>query len=430
MRMRPPASPLDVLAETADAVTSALLSGELTPSYVNIAVRRAAAETGLSKMGVTRDLYRLVATDPRMLSAEPRAALDAELEALVGLGPVFDASLWLVDAEQEICVARKGASVPARGLRRLARRVVTAGPEIRAGGGGVLHGLPLLRWDRPWGVLIVAAKARWTTRAQAFAQIAALALSPLIERHLLLEDAQTTAQQLLQATDRRVTRLGFDIHDGPLQDLSLLVGELAVFERQLQNLVPEEGARRVARKRVADLRAIAVELDEDLREITSTTCGDAGSLHELLEQAVAHLRRRTGVDARLTIEGDIERITNSQRIAVARVVEEALANVREHSRATQVSVTLSRRGGFLHLTVADNGRGFDVARARRRAQRDRRLGLMAMEGRVRLLGGHLVVDSQPGHPTTLSASVPAWDSAPGALASAASRARVARAAAG
>jgi hypothetical protein len=65
-----------------------------------------------------------------------------------------------------------------------------------------------------------------------------------------------------------------------------------------------------------------------------------------------------------------------------------------------------------------------VARARRRAERDRRLGLMAMEGRVRLLGGHLVIDSRPGHPTTLSASVPAWDSVP--RAPAAGRARVAR----
>jgi two-component system sensor histidine kinase UhpB len=90
------------------------------------------------------------------------------------------------------------------------------------------------------------------------------------------------------------------------------------------------------------------------------------------------------------------------------VVEEALANVREHSGATSVQVSVRRENGTLQLSVADNGRGFDVTRAMRRASRDRRLGPIALQPRLRLRGAQLAVNSRPGAPTVISGSLPAW----------------------
>jgi signal transduction histidine kinase len=217
---------------------------------------------------------------------------------------------------------------------------------------------------------------------------------------------------LLHSADRRVTRINLDLHDGPLQDLSLLLAELSTFEHQLELLVPDKGLKRILQRRISDLTAIATAVDSDLREIAAAGGRAGSSLRDTLERVVSLLERRRGIDVRLCVEGDVERTTPSQRIAVARVVEEALVNIREHSHATEVEVTVRREEGSLSVSVSDNGIGFNVARANRRAARERRLGLAVMGERARLIGGRLHVNSRPGGPTTISASLPAWEMAP------------------
>jgi signal transduction histidine kinase len=111
----------------------------------------------------------------------------------------------------------------------------------------------------------------------------------------------------------------------------------------------------------------------------------------------------------LEIEGDIERTTRSQRLAVHRVVEESLANVSEHAQATSVNISIRRQDSLIRLAIRDDGHGFEVRRALKRASRDGRLGLVAMAERVRFLGGDLEVSSSPGGPTVVSATLPAWE---------------------
>ena len=103
--------------------------------------------------------------------------------------------------------------------------------------------------------------------------------------------------------------------------------------------------------------------------------------------------------------------TQSQRIAILRVVQEALSNVRDHSGASRVRVAVSIGHGHLRAEVSDDGSGFDVARALGVAERTGRLGLVGMAERMRLLGGRLDVRSSPGGPTTITASIPRWQQA-------------------
>ena len=98
----------------------------------------------------------------------------------------------------------------------------------------------------------------------------------------------------------------------------------------------------------------------------------------------------------------------SQRIAVLRVVQEALNNAREHGAAKHVRVTVPATGVRLTLQVVDNGCGFNVRETANAAARRGRLGIVGMHERVRLLGGVLSIASTPGVGTTISASIPAW----------------------
>ena len=69
-------------------------------------------------------------------------------------------------------------------------------------------------------------------------------------------------------------------------------------------------------------------------------------------------------------------------------------------------IALGPIDGHLELSVGDDGAGFDVADARKRAARGSSQGLLGMQERVELAGGDLHLDSAPGRGTTVEARLP------------------------
>jgi len=86
-----------------------------------------------------------------------------------------------------------------------------------------------------------------------------------------------------------------------------------------------------------------------------------------------------------------------------RVAQEALANVREHARAANVTVTLLERDGGHAVRIADDGCGCDPALI---ASGPAGYGFASMRARAALAGGHLEIDSAPGSGTTVEAWLP------------------------
>jgi signal transduction histidine kinase len=89
-----------------------------------------------------------------------------------------------------------------------------------------------------------------------------------------------------------------------------------------------------------------------------------------------------------------------------RVAQEAFTNVIRHAQARRVDVELRAACGELELVVRDDGRGFDVGEARRRATRGKSQGLLSMQERVALAGGKLEIDSALGQGTAVRARLP------------------------
>jgi signal transduction histidine kinase len=90
-----------------------------------------------------------------------------------------------------------------------------------------------------------------------------------------------------------------------------------------------------------------------------------------------------------------------------RFVQEAVTNVLRHARATRVRVTLQCVDAGLTISITDDGIGFDVTAARRRALAGESLGILGLEERVDLAGGHSSIESSPGgHGTTVRAWLP------------------------
>jgi two-component system NarL family sensor kinase len=126
----------------------------------------------------------------------------------------------------------------------------------------------------------------------------------------------------------------------------------------------------------------------------------------MVEEQVGTFRQRCpGIVVDVAAYGDVELHTDSQRIALDRVLRESLTNIAKHSGAKNVTVHLQGLAGVLLLKVQDDGCGFDPEVWE---QSTARLGLRSMRSRVELLGGGLTVDTQVGGPTTITAAIEKW----------------------
>lgn len=212
----------------------------------------------------------------------------------------------------------------------------------------------------------------------------------------------------LEGLQRRLSRLAFDVHDGPLQELAALGYELsnlrnkttrssspdpdldAEFERMMSQLASVEGM----------LRSMMFAMEEG-----AAASSDLELVVEQQVDAFRALSPETAVD--VSAEGDLGLHTDSQRILVDRVLRESLSNVARHAAASRVSIQLRGYSDALLVRVQDNGRGFDP-HARARGRGGRHVGLKTMRERLDLIGGTLSIDSQPGGPTTITAVIDKW----------------------
>jgi signal transduction histidine kinase len=92
--------------------------------------------------------------------------------------------------------------------------------------------------------------------------------------------------------------------------------------------------------------------------------------------------------------------------ACFRIVQEAMTNVVRHAGASRLAVALRVVDGALVLSVRDDGNGFDLATAARRAARGESAGLSGMEERAQLAGGRLEMNTAPGRGTEVRVLFP------------------------
>lgn len=217
---------------------------------------------------------------------------------------------------------------------------------------------------------------------------------------------QTLETEQSAAAERRLARLAYDLHDGPLQELVALAEDLRHAARQIDEVVPEADRVRV-RGRFQDIEARLGALEESLREIAHggrlASSVAREPLDDLIRAEIATFEK-TGIPVDFSADGEFDELTDSQKIALLRVIQEGLTNVRKHSGARSVSVELRGTEDATELTIRDDGRGFDVGAS---AGQDR-LGLAGIHERVRMLGGEVEVESSSEKGAILWARLPQW----------------------
>ena len=206
------------------------------------------------------------------------------------------------------------------------------------------------------------------------------------------QQLEALSRRLIEAQEAERRAVARELHDDFGQVLTALRLNLQRHDRNdAESIALVDGA--IARMR---------ELATDLRPPLLDELGLEASLRWYVEREA----NRAGLVSRLALSPLPERPAAAIETTCFRVAQEALTNVIRHALAHAVEVQLSAVNGTLELVVRDDGRGFDVAAAKKRAAYGGSQGLLSMQERVALVGGEIDIQSARGRGTEIRVRLP------------------------
>lgn len=226
-------------------------------------------------------------------------------------------------------------------------------------------------------------------------------LSRLLEQNAQLSDRiRHAAARTTAITEMERRRIGSDLHDGPSQALAFAMLRLDAVEGRLDR--PGQAAD-------SDLAAVRDAVQDALSDMRGIAAGlrtpelENAEVPQLVRRAVADHERRSGTKVELDIQAMPAAAPLATKIALYRVLAEALSNATRHGGGVDVRVTAGETDdGSLALEVSDAGAGFDPGSRPDPSS----LGLAGMRERAELLGGRMDVSSSPGGGTRVRVVLP------------------------
>ncbi len=217
-------------------------------------------------------------------------------------------------------------------------------------------------------------------------------------------ELQTLSHRLVAAQEEELRRVARELHDEVGQALSAVLVELGRLENRLpaqpgENRAMLSVARQLADRATAQVRDMALLLRPSMLD-------DLGLVPALQWQA-REISRRTGVKVKVAAETVEDDLPDEYRTCIYRIVQEAVNNAARHARASTVRVDARQENGRIRVSIQDDGSGFDTAR-------EKGMGILGMEERVKKLGGVFRIDSEKGVGTIVSLLLPLAEAEAGA----------------
>jgi PAS domain S-box-containing protein len=208
------------------------------------------------------------------------------------------------------------------------------------------------------------------------------------------------AGKLFTAQEEERRRIACELHDDHCQRLTAAILEANTLAKALRTAQPALVPRLESmRKKLGDLLEDFRHLAHDLHPRNLDTVTLASSMRSHVKEMADYAGLRIEFE-----EEDVPgRLPMPVIVCLYRLLQESLANIHKHARATHVRVRLSGGADRLTLSVADDGTGFDPGRP---AEGRKGIGLTSMHERVRPLGGTVAIESRPGEGTTITVTIP------------------------
>jgi PAS domain S-box-containing protein len=225
-------------------------------------------------------------------------------------------------------------------------------------------------------------------------------ITPLKENEAELtrsrQQLRALSAHLEQVREDERRHLAREIHDELGQQLTALRFEVAM-----------RGVENESRRACPDTAALLKQVDQTIESVRAIATNLRPAVLDLglvaaIDWQVRQFGARTGIAAVLKVSDEEINLDNTRATALFRIVQESLTNIVRHAGASQVVVTLRKRGDNLDLIVEDNGVGLPIDAL----GKARSFGLVGMRERALLLNGTLNVTGIPGLGTKLEVSIP------------------------
>jgi PAS domain S-box-containing protein len=213
------------------------------------------------------------------------------------------------------------------------------------------------------------------------------------------ESLRELGGRLIAAQEEERTRIAKELRDDLGQRATLALINMDLFRQDQPNLSGQ------VKQRLSTLTRVVMDLSSDILRISHR-------LHPSRLEILGAAAEVRGFCAQLSkqhalqihfVERNVPRnLPKDVSLCVFRVVQEALGNIVEHSRASEARVELSGDPQGVDLCISDSGVGFDLESTKAHA----RLGLVSIRERVRLVGGRFSIASQPSQGTTILVRIP------------------------
>lgn len=237
------------------------------------------------------------------------------------------------------------------------------------------------------------------------------ATAALVGAHLeteeLIDDLLAKEERLaalvrstLQAQEAERRRVATEIHDGVTQLVVAAHYRIEAARHLIDEGHPARGELEAAAELVSRAEAESRRAIADLRPSALVDLGLVPAVAELVSRA----RSGGGFDVELRAPEALE-VSEEHQVVLYRVLQEALRNVAKHAGPCRVEVELEADPDRIRMTVADDGRGFDVEAAGA-VRSGASYGLVGMAERVDAVGGALRVASAPGRGSRIDVSIP------------------------
>jgi signal transduction histidine kinase len=212
-------------------------------------------------------------------------------------------------------------------------------------------------------------------------------------------------RRVVEAQEAERQRIARDLHDETGQALTAIGMGL----RGLSTALTSNRNRDQAVKTLRHLETLAAqslhELQRLIADLRPSHLDDLG-LPAALRWYAGIVQERTGLKIVVDIEGDELLISSTLKIAIFRIVQEALNNITKHAQAKDVYIKLEYRTMHVVVSIRDDGIGFDLDKVRMSRNRRPSLGLAGMQERAALVKGEVSIQSSPGQGTLVEARLP------------------------
>lgn len=221
----------------------------------------------------------------------------------------------------------------------------------------------------------------------------------IVERETLVVSLQDMSARLIHAQEEERSRIARDLHDDFSQQLALIGIELEELGQQLPRT--EEHLNALRDDLWGKVRQLSNDLHGMSHELHPSKLDHLG-LPAALRSLCREISRLHGVTVQC-VEKDVPAsLPRSVGLCFYRIAQEALRNVVKHSHAQEALVEIIGSPGRIRMCVRDSGAGFDPELAAAKMG----VGLISMRERVRGIGGHLTIRSQPLHGTSIDVQSP------------------------